>query len=129
MSNTNVVIALWLVCLFLLFFYLYNGHFQDIYQQIKSHNDLINKNDDKNKVIFIDCTGQLSNIHQILLGHGIDRMFPSLFVFDSLMFSICEDKDKLDKLHSYVMKDCHHCNCSLIFVSQDLTYKAEKIEN
>ena len=43
------------------------------------------------------------------------------------MFAVCEDKNKLDKLHCYVMKDCHHCYCSLIFVCQDLLYKAEKL--
>ena len=31
----------------LVVFYLYDGPFQDIFQQIKSHNDMINKNTDK----------------------------------------------------------------------------------
>ena len=50
-----------------------------------------------------------------------------LFVFDDLMFAVCEDKNKLDKLHGYVMKDCHHCNCSRIFVCEDLMYKVETL--
>ena len=25
------------------------------------------------------------------------------------------------------MKDCHHCNCSLIFVCRNLMYKPEKL--
>ena len=57
--------------------------------------------------------------------HGIDKLSLCLFVFDDLMFAVCEDKEKLDKLHGYVMKDSHY-NCSLIFVCQDLMYKAEK---
>ena len=50
-----------------------------------------------------------------------------MFVFDNLMFAVCEDKNKLDKLHGYVMKDCHNYNCSLIFVCQDFIQKAEKL--
>ena len=84
----------------------------------------MNKNGDKTKVISIGCTGQLPDIHQILSRYGIDRICPCLFMFDKLMFAVCEDEDKL---HGYVMKDCHHCNCSLMFVCQDLTYKAEKL--
>ena len=79
-------------------FYLYNGPFHDVFQIIKNHTDLINKNGDKTKVIFINCTGQLPDIHQILSGYGIDRTCPCLFVFDDLMFAVCEDKDKLDML-------------------------------
>ena len=74
-------------------FYLYNGSFQDVFQGIKNYNDLMNKNGDKTKLIFIDCTSQLPDIHQILSGYGIDRRCPCLFVFDDLVFSVCEDKD------------------------------------
>ena len=46
-----VSVAIWVV------FYLYKGYFQDIFQRVKSRNDVINKNGDIRKVVFIDCTG------------------------------------------------------------------------
>ena len=108
-------------------FYLCNGPFQDVFPRIKDHHELLNKNGDKRKVIFIDSTGRFPDIHQILSEHGINKSCLCLFVFDDLMFAVCEDKEKLDKLHGYVIKDCHHYNCSLVFICQDLMYKAEKL--
>ena len=103
-------------------FYLYNGPFQDVFQRIKDDHDLLNKNGDKRKVIFINSTGWFPDVHQVLSVHGIDKLWSCLFVFDNLTFVVCEDK-----LHGYVMKDCHDYNCSLIFVCQDLMCKAEKL--
>ena len=67
-------------------FYLHNGPFQDVFQRIKNHHDLLNKNGDRRKVIFIDSTGRFPDIHQILSEHGIDKSCSCLFVFDDLMF-------------------------------------------
>ena len=44
-------------------FYLYNGPFQDVFQKIRDHHDLLNKNGDKRKVIFIDSTTRFPDIH------------------------------------------------------------------
>ena len=80
------------------------------------------------KLIFINCSTKFSNIHNVLRKYGIKEQIPCLFVFDDLMF-LSDVKDNWSKLHNYVtkMKDCHHSNCSLIFVCQ--AAKASFIQN
>ena len=107
-------------------FYFYNGRFQDIYQKIKLFNDmqsLEGKNDFK--LTFINCSAQFSNVHNVLAKYGTKKLIPCLFVFDNFMF-LSDGKDNWNKLHHYVMKDCPYSNVSLIFLCQDLMYKAEK---
>ena len=76
------------------------------------------------KLMFINCSAEFPNIHDVLVKYGIKEGIPCLFVFDVTFLSNVEDN--WNKLHNYVTKDCHHSNVSLIFVCQDLMYKAEK---
>ena len=77
---------------------------------------------------FINCSIKFPNIHDVIWKYGIKEQIPCLFVFDNLMF-LSDIKDNWGKSHNYVTKDCHHSNCSLIFVHQDLLYRVEIFQN
>ena len=79
------------------------------------------------KLTSINCSVQFPDVHDVLAKYGIKEQIPFLFVFDNLMF-LSDVKDNWNKLHNYVMKDCHHSNVSLIFVCQDLMYRVEKFQ-
>ena len=102
--------------------YLHGTEYQDIFGEMKEEVEKKKKNGKNIKIEFIECDKSIPGVREIVERYGENV----LLILDDLMFVASGDKENLMKLNEYAMKDCHHQNISLVFISQDMMYGNEK---
>ena len=102
--------------------YLHGTEYQDIFNEMKKRVGEKKKEGKKIEINFVECTKTIPGVREIVERYGENVML----ILDDLMFVASGDKENLNRLNEYAMKDCHHQNISLIFVCQDMMYCNEK---